>query len=332
MLSPNKIYPEIAASLEELYGINGWHYDVLWNNENLVIGVGDSVIRITPPNHRSKNELDAEVELLSVLRRNWCAVTNIISSRWWNLYENVETLDWPLRITVFRRLLWVGPKIDNLVERKIMVRNWWRTMGEIHRVSSQEQLLHKHKRLVWDEEVIIAKAGMLLPEWDLDILRELERITVFLKWIPITSWEYWLVHTDMRPRNFAYFNEQVTHFDFDDICHHWFIYDVAATALHETEELKTTLERTEFLKDFLSDFMPPYLEEKKTSMEMIHFFVLFMKLRCIYAYVDYYKRLKIRGIDSWKEKMMTRRNYILDFNTFIDTEEIELFLKNFYAE
>ena len=59
----------------------------------------------------------------------------------------------------------------------------------------------------------------------------------------------------MRPRNFSYQDGKVIHFDFDDICHHWFIYDVAATALHETEAFMSAEERTVFLKTFLSDFL-----------------------------------------------------------------------------
>lgn len=331
MLSPEEIYPEIAPWVHSLYGINGDTYEVLWNNENLVLGLWESVIRITPSNHRTPEELEAEVELLDVLNRNWCAVANIVRSRQWRLYEGVSTSDWRLYLTVFGMLQWVNPEINDKLKRQLMVQEWWRTMGNIHRVTSQEQLTHKNNRLIWDQEIIIERAHELLPQEDQEILIELKRITEILRWVPTDSVNYWLVHTDMRPRNFSYQDGKVIHFDFDDICHHWFIYDVAVAALHETEGFKSTVERTEFLKNFLSDFLAWYCREKDISKEIADLLILFMRLRCVYAYIDYYKRLRIKNVDSWKEKMNIRRWYILDFDSFIKTDEVELFIKWLYA-
>lgn len=330
MLSPEKIYPEIAPWVHDLYGINGGTYEVLWNNENLVLGLWESVIRITPSNHRTPEELSAEVELLDVLHRNWCAVANIIRSRQWRLYEDVTTSDWRLYVTVFSRLQWVNPQISDALGRQVMVQEWWRTMGKIHRVTSQEQLMHKNNRLIWNQEVIIEKAHELLPQEDQEILIELKRITEKLSWASADSENYWLVHTDMRPRNFAYQDGKVMHFDFDDICHHWFMYDVAVAALHETEAFMSVTERTEFLKTFLSDFLVWYSKEREISKEMTDLLIVFMKLRCIYAYIDYYKRLKIKQVDSWKEKMNIRRWYVLNFDSFIKTDDIKLFIKWLY--
>lgn len=331
MLSPEKIYPEIAPWIHDLYGINGGTYEVLWNNENLVLGLWESVVRITPSNHRTAEELDAEVELLDVLKRNWCAVANIIRSQQWKLYEDIVTSDWRLYVTVFSRLQWVNPEISDTLGRQMMVQEWWRTMGNIHRVASQEQLSYKNNRLIWDQEVIIENAHELLPPEDQEVLAELKRVTGILKWVSADSENYWLVHTDMRPRNFAYQDGKVTHFDFDDICHHWFIYDLAVVALHETETCMTVEDRTEFLKSFLCHLLDWYSKEKVISEEMLKLLILFMKLRCIYAYIDYYKRLKVKKVDSWKEKMNIRRWYILDFDSFIKTGDIELFIKWLYA-
>ncbi len=331
MLSPEKIYPEIAPSIHDSYGIKWGNYEVLWNNENLVLGLWKSVVRITPSNHRTSQELDAEVELLDVLKRHWCCVANIIRSQGWNLYEGIATSDGRLYITVFERLKWVNPEINNSLERQTMVREWWRTMGHIHRITSQEHLSHKNNRLIWDQEIIIEKAQKLLPSEDQEVLAELKRVTDTLKWVTTNSENYWLVHTDMRPRNFAYQDGKVMHFDFDDICHHWFMYDIAVAALHETENWANTAERSEFIKTFLSDFLIWYSQEKIISKEMLNLLILFMKLRCIYAYIDYYKRLRIKKVDSWKDKMSIRRWYILDFDSFISTTDIELFIKWLYA-
>lgn len=331
MLSASHIYPQISPTLNAMYGIDERNYSVWWNNENLVLWMRESVVRITPPEHRSEWELSAELELISILHRHWCSVVEIINSQGWNLCEGVRVSTWQLYMTVFRKLRWVNPKIIDTGERRKMVKEWGRTIGEIHRVSSQNHFIHKNNRLVWDHEIIITNAQDLLPEGDWAIFGELQSILESLRWVSMSSENYWLVHTDMRPRNFAYEDGKVTHFDFDDICHHWFIYDIAVAALHETEEFKTAPERTKFLKDFLWDIIKGYLAEKSIPKEMLKLVVLFMKLRCVYAYIDYFKRLKIKNVDSGKEKMEIRRGYILDFNTFIDTANIENYLLENYA-
>jgi hypothetical protein len=52
----------------------------------------------------------------------------------------------------------------------------------------------------------------------------------------------------------------------------------------------------------------------------------FIKIRLIYAYIDYYKRLKIKSIDSWKEKMLQRNSYILDFDSFINIKKVQKYI------
>lgn len=98
----------------------------------------------------------------------------------------------------------------------------------------------------------------------------------------------------MRPRNFSYKSGQIAHFDFDDICHHWFVFDLAATALHEAEQFQSQEERTEFLQHFFDTFLEGYTKERKISKTEMDTIWVLMKLRCIYAYIDYYKRLKIK--------------------------------------
>lgn len=328
MFSPASIYPEIIISLRDLYGIQEQPYDVLWDNENIVLGIDRSVVRITPPHHRTKEELNAELDLLRTLHSHSCAVANVISSNQGNLDETILGESGAMYVTVFERLPGVHHNLNGNRTNDI-VRHWGWTMGKIHRVTSENELPHKNKRLVWEEEIIISKAQELVPEEDSCILRELYNVIQKLEKISKDTETYWLVHTDMRPRNFAYHNWKITHFDFDDICHHWFVYDIAVTSLHETEELKTVQARTEFLKWFLWDFLEGYLWEKTISNDMFELIILFMKLRCIYSYIDYYKRLKIKNVDSGKEKMQMRRWFILNFDTFIDTTEVGKTIRKF---
>jgi Ser/Thr protein kinase RdoA (MazF antagonist) len=102
----------------------------------------------------------------------------------------------------------------------------------------------------------------------------------------------------MRPRNFHYIKNKLIHFDFDDISNNWYIYDIAVAVFHETELYKSKEDRTNFMLNFLKYFIEGYKSEKIISQECIILLLEFIKIRLIYAYIDYYKRLKIKSIDS----------------------------------
>jgi hypothetical protein len=76
----------------------------------------------------------------------------------------------------------------------------------------------------------------------------------------------------------------------------------------------------------LKDLTDGYMKERRLSIQDLLQIWIFMKLRCIYAYIDYYKRLKIKWVDSGKEKMLMRRGYILHFNSFINIKSLEDYL------
>ncbi len=323
MLSVENLHRDVAGPLMDLYGIEIGPIEELWNNENLVLGAGGNVVRIAPPRHRNSDQLTAELELLSVLKEKWCSVAEIIASNRWNSFEDFVWQDWGFFMTVFNRIRWVDSSVTDSVERWRMVREWWKTMWKIHRVTSEATMIHSYNRQNWDKEFIIHKADELLPDHEWDILGELRLIMDGTKSFPVNRDTYWLVHTDMRPRNFGYNEGKVVHFDFDDICHHWFMYDLAVAAFHETEDYPNATERTNFLKSFLKEILAWYTQEKTLTKDMLDSFVLLMRLRCIYAYINYYERIKLKNVDSGKERMLVRRNYVLDFDKFINVSEIE---------
>lgn len=317
----------ITWDVKEFIGDKYWEesFDsikILWDNENLVFSLKEKVFRITNFNHRNENEISSEVKLLKQLYINWASVVEVLPSSLWNFYEKNDEENY--FITTFRKASWKIIDVQWHENSELIITEWWRTMWEIHKIiSNNSTILDSSNRLDWDEEIIIDKAEYLLPNEDSFILDILNKIMNSFNALDKNNNEYWLVHTDMRPRNFHYDNSKITHFDFDDISNNWFIYDIAVSTFHEIEQYETENERTIFMENFLNKFIGWYLKEKEIKWIYLEYFIDFMKIRLIYAYIDYYKRLKIKWIDSWKEKMLIRRKFIEDFSKFIDIEKIE---------
>lgn len=311
------------------YWINNFdEIEILWNNENLVIKLWSFVIRFSRFSHRTYNEIFEETNLLNLLAINWADSVKLIKSINNNYFE-VNDYD-KIYITVFEYIKW---KIINLFDQiniDKIVKYWWKTMWKIHKIISDNYSnLNYLNRLEWDQEVIIKDADKLLNVKDNYILEILKRLKNSVSKLNKDVDNYGFIHTDMRPRNFHYDNWKITHFDFDDISSNWFVYDIAVAVFHETEVYNNIEERTLYLLNFLKNFIDWYLIEKEIKYEILSKLIDFMHIRLIYAYIDYYKRLKIKLVDSWKEKMLIRKVYIWNMKDFIDIDKINNFISSY---
>lgn len=315
--------------IKENYGVDNFNdFELLWDNENLVFSVQNKVFRLTNFIHRNKNELNTETRLLYILYNEWANVIKLIKSINWNNFEELNSEK--LFITSFEKAEWCIIDIESFSNKNEIVKEWGATMWKIHKITSiNYDKLDVWNRLEWYEEIIIKKADELLPNEDKYILDILNNFINSFSSLKKDNDEYWLVHTDMRPRNFHYFNWRIVHFDFDDISNNWYIFDVAVAIFHETEQFDTKEERTKFMKNFIIFFLEWYLKEKSIKHIYLEKLIDFMHVRLIYAYIDYYKRLKIKWLDSWREKMLNRRQFIGFFNDLVDINEIEKVIYSF---
>lgn len=303
-------------------------FKILWDNENFVFYLNNIIFRLTKFTHRSKKELETETKLLNILYDNWASVVKIIPSIKWNYFVQIKGDN--LFITAFENADWEIIDIELLVNKNEVIQEWWSTMWKIHKLTSLNiSKLDSWNRLEWYDQIIIKNADRLLPDSDAFILGILKNLIDSFNILEINNNDYWLVHTDMRPRNFHYSNWKIIHFDFDDITNNWFIFDLAVSIFHETERFETKIERTIFMKNFILYFLNWYLKEKDIKYIYLEQIINFMHVRLIFAYIDYYRRLKIKWVDSWKEKMLERRKFIKSFEDFINIKEIENLIYSF---
>jgi len=324
-----KVPKEVVKFIKLNYDISDFdNIEILWDNENLVFSIKNKIFRLTNFTHRTKEELYTETKLLNILYNEWADVVKIIPSKDWNSFEELSSEK--LFITSFEMAEWEIIDIKLFSNKYEIIKEWWTTMWKIHKIISiNYNKLDTSNRLEWYDEIIIKNADELLPKEDKMILDILKDLIKNFEVLEKNNDEYWLVHTDMRPRNFHYSNWKIIHFDFDDISNNWYIFDIAVAIFHETEQFKTKQERTIFMKNFIIYFLEWYLKEKEIKFIYLEKMIDFMHIRLIYAYIDYYKRLKIKWLDSWKEKMLNRRKFIGSFENFININEIERVIYSF---
>ncbi len=310
---------EIKSFISKKYNLLVNEINILWNNENLVFQTGNYVFRVTKFTHRIEEEINVETQLLYILHDNWASVAKLVPSLKGNLYEKYEDV----YISCFEYVDWEIITVHNNDNNDDIIKQWGKTMWKIHKITSENiKKIKSEDRLELNQEIIISNAWFLLPSDEENILFSLNNLLSSINKLWINNDNYWLVHTDMRPRNFHYKDWMITHFDFDDISRYWYVYDIAVAIFHETENFESITSRTRYFKHFLKCFLDWYMIEKSVDKFVLKDLINFVKLRLIYSYIDYYKRLKIKWVDSWKEKMILRKKFIINFESFIDTKDI----------
>lgn len=334
MSKSNKVLNLALKTLRRVYKIFPKHWQLLWNNESLVYKITTEdfrvvVIRITSQKHRSLREIIDELTVLRLLQQGWAHVVQSIATPEWRDSEILYHQKQEYYLTVFSYVEWKKVQPYDLDWNEHFFQILWSSTGTIHTIlAKHNNILSKNNRLHRHQESNIAQAHIFLAQ-DSDnreIMKRLLNLVTTIKKLPKNIKNYGIIHSDIRPMNYHYNNNTISYFDFDDMCHHWFIYDIAITAFHATEIYTSKKARTRFLQKFLQHILDGYAKTKAISPVEISILVDLMILRCLYVFVGYYKRIIIKQEDTWREKMEKRRNYILDFNTFVDTQTIQSFL------
>jgi adenylylsulfate kinase len=329
-----QLFELITKNLSKLYWISTKKIELLWESESMVFKIqthwDEFIIRLTWFDHRNIKEIQAELNFIKILKEWWAWVAWIIPTSEWELFRKIKFNFREYYFTVFEyvtgEVLW---KESKLWSKEIFVL-WGKTIWIIHDITINNKDLDNKNRLQLFEETNFIKTEWLLED-DIDkaqIIENLNLIQSNLWVLNIKEVPYWIIHSDMKMKNFHYSNWNITYFDFDDAIHFWFVYDIAVSAFHATEIYDTIQERTGFLEIFLSNIIDGYSQAKNiTKIEILKILDL-IQLRCFYIFIDYYKRLKLKHKDEWINKKETRRNYILDFNNFVDISKIEITLLN----
>jgi amicoumacin kinase len=241
----------------------------------------DSVVylRLTPTKHRSRAQIDSELELLRFLGDREFASTRPIPANSGAMSFQCQHGGDTVVACAFTEC---GGSLFQ--DRPPSDLGWFcqtvgNTLGNLHKVLRDFEPSKTFTRMAWNEE-----------RWDLfaEVLpeREAEAWELHLElsqwWESIASSnDYGLVHGDFTVRNMHYNDAGVSLFDFDCCCEHWYAYDIACF-LHFFSQYPRELRRIAYERTLAG-----YAEASNLSQDMIEQIPNFSRMKVLRGFLVY---------------------------------------------
>lgn len=186
-------------------------------------------LRITSSSHRTKEQIEAELDFITYLHEGGVDVARpILSSAGWFI-EKLMCADCLLFACVFEEAKGERFRYDPAKYNKEHFRLRGRTLGRIHTLSKNYVPSDCFRRFTWDEDKLLLEADKFLPESEKIVRREYNALKERMRDYPKSEQTFGLIHGDFGATNFRCRDERLSAFDFDDCCYHWFVYDLAVT-------------------------------------------------------------------------------------------------------
>lgn len=227
----------------------------------------DYVLRLTHSSHRSKKEVEAELDFLRYVAENGAKVAGPLYSASQNLVEDIraESPYWG----------------DAYFEA------WGKAIGQLHRLTMNYP--KTDHRDTWEED----ESG-IVNELEDDQVKKIATVLMDeIKALPIERETFGLMHGDIHPGNFHYDGKELTIFDFDDAAYNYFIHDLAMVLYYSVLFTTWTAEeKTDFARKQLQVLRKGYEYEHRLADSWYESLPLFLRLRDIGLYGTLQKKFK----------------------------------------
>jgi len=247
------------------------------------------ILRISFRPDRSAEMIASELHFVEYLAEHGVRVSRPVRSEDGRLLEVIEADGVPLHVVSFAR--GKGMRVpDNGYQYREdapieeYFRNWGSVLGQMHALATRYDPpadvarrpgwfeLHRSERLVQDR--VPARLGLVRER----ILSLFDAI----RGLPNDHDAYGLIHGDFNDGNFTvdYSNGDITVFDFDDCCHFWFMYELAAAwegGVGRTM-FEGVQERRVFMTRYFDEVMAGYSRENTLSDAWLDRLPLFLQL------------------------------------------------------
>lgn len=276
------LYPELSNGIHRI--------EFLTSSENrtfrIVGSVSDYAMRVQRLGYHSEEEINAELAFVDILSRHGIAVAKPVTRKdgafvsHLDLGEGVDQL-----VTIFH---WVDGRHPVVADFREVYARMGSVMACMHRISQNITPAFLDLRPHWTYEEIVGSRAVWgdwdHPEYvDLAQKRLVHRfLEVFRKQLRSydSQTQRGLIHADMRPTNILTKHGDVIIIDFDDCCHSWFLYDIAATV--------SFLEHHPALQEWVGLFLFHYQKARSLSKKELHLLPYFIGLRRVQLMAWYF--------------------------------------------
>lgn len=227
-LIPSMDHLRLARELWSLEGEIEFHRHV----ENFVYFArkngARAVLRLTEPEHRSFEEVEAELHWLDHLSSSGLRVGRPIRSESSRFLERIESAGRVLFATLFSFA--PGKMIrdsDEYTPELLYAQGEF--LARMHTATATyHPISERVRRPEWDHDIGYCIACKGLDPEDSYPYREFQELSQLLRGLDRSPETYGLIHADLHFGNFFVDDGRITAFDFDDSCYHWHLYDIAS--------------------------------------------------------------------------------------------------------
>ncbi len=213
------------------------------------------IVRLTHENWRNKKESFAELHFMNYLFENGVSVPQILPSKAGKWIENVRG---GYHASMFTEALGRIPTEEDWNQK--MFRNWGSIVGQMHLLTQSYIPPHDVKRREWKQENWMDMMKHL-PSEEIIVRKKANELLSWLETLPKDKKNYGLIHCDLHAHNmFVTKDGEITAFDFDDSCYHWFAFDIAIIIYSVIVRCNRQTQKNDTLENHLAWFLESFLK------------------------------------------------------------------------
>lgn len=276
----SKLYPQLGSIYEIHFVTSSENHTYRILSEQ-----GDFAMRAQRPGYHSLEEINAEIQFVETLSNSRIATAKPVMRTDGNFVSHMQTPEGDRLVTLFH---WVNGRHPEEIEFYDTYGKMGSIMGHMHRVSTKISKDYTKRRPRWTLNEIIGShavwGGWDHPDYIAQSQRQL--ILDFLALFQSQLIQYdstgrcGLIHADMRPTNVILNEGEVIIIDFDDCCHSWYLFDIAATV--------SFLEHRPDLPTWLNHFISQYRYQSPLSKQEVDLLPFFIGLRRVQLMAWYF--------------------------------------------
>lgn len=288
------------------------------------------ILRLTHSSHRTKEQIESELDWLNFLSEQKINVCYAIPSVNGNYVEVLASEDTFFFASLFKKANGGIVKAQSVNFNDALFYEWGKLVGKMNRITkTYRKPSYIGKRPEWDEEDFIS-IEKYFPADDKLLLEKGKALLQQVQQLDKHPDCYGLIHSDVHQGNFFVENGKIELFDFDDCSYHWFASDIAIPiyyAIWYKMPFEAKENRSNFAQNFATQFLKGYYTENELDPYWLQQLPLFLKLRDLVLYSVFHKKEDLSTADEKLLKFLSDIRHRLLLNEPIADLNIELILK-----
>ncbi|MFD2922988.1 phosphotransferase enzyme family protein [Halobacillus naozhouensis] len=305
-----------AADAKKLGDFENYVFEVYRNDQPYIL-------RLTHSSHRSKSEVEAELEWINYLHKQGLNASSVHPSTTGDLVAEIPIAKGTFYVCLFDQAPGQPVKASDEAFGPELFEKWGSVIGKMHRWTKEfKPGISRRER--WDQDDLLDFRSYLNSKQDSAIISSGEKLIRDIQALPENKDSFGLIHNDLHSGNFFIDQGELHIFDFDDSTYGYYVSDIAIPMYYAVlvkcggEELAA---RSHFAKEFLTHFLKGYQKENSVDPVWISRLPLFLRLRDYTLYTVFHKKFDVKKLaDGEKQLVAQIRTQLLNEEPMVELD------------